>query len=129
MKLPEEIKVLGKMYEVRGWKSVESLGEGKFGKCDRNQSIIYIDTQWKAQQVVNTFIHEIMHAVIFEMAIDRKSFEGEEELVNPLTNGLMAVFRDNPVLLDIIRWGAIEKDDIPVEAIDANIVLTRGVTQ
>ena len=52
----------------------------------------------------NTVLHEVLHAIAYQYAItDTLKESKEEKIVNTFANGLMAVFVDNPWLLDYIK--------------------------
>ena len=58
----------------------------------------------------NTILHEILHAISYQYSItDTLKEHKEEKIVNTFANGLMAVFVDNPWLLDYF------KDKVEVE--------------
>ena len=52
----------------------------------------------------NTLLHEVLHAISYQYAIsDVIKEHKEEKIVNKFANGLMAVFVDNPWLLDYFK--------------------------
>ena len=51
----------------------------------------------------NTLLHEILHAIVYQYGLAEDIKDKEEKIVNTLTNGLSAVFIDNPWLLDYLK--------------------------
>lgn len=74
----------------------DAASKERYGECDNNKKLIAVDVQWGDGQVAKTLLHEILHAVSNAMALDAKEFECDEDMVNPMANGLAAVMRDNP---------------------------------
>ena len=50
---------------------------------------------------VNTLLHEILHAIIYQWSLELG--DKEEQTVNTISNGLTTVFVDNPWLVDYIK--------------------------
>lgn len=71
---------------------------GQFTLSSDNQHLIEWDKTQPEQEVVNTILHEILHAIYQQNDIPRKP--SEEEVVTKLTNGLEEALRGNQHLLD-----------------------------
>ncbi len=96
-KLPAEIKVASHMYKV-SLKDREWYHEsGKRGECDKNETKIWISEGMTVSRTVETFIHEILHAVYYEYGIQDE--DEEERIVTALATGFSQVIKDNPELL------------------------------
>lgn len=90
----ESIKIIGKNYSVK--EDPELLHDGKFGFSNsRTQSITYSPGQ-AHDQVRDTVIHEIIHAIDFGVHLELK-----EEQVHALAAGLYATLNDNP---ELTKW-------------------------
>ncbi len=61
-------------------------------------------------QGLNTFIHELLHAVFYTQGLGCEANE-EERIVNALANGLVQMIRDNPELLSYLAALAYARED------------------
>ena len=72
-----------------------------YGEFDQRKNTISIQKDLSDPDYVCTLLHEIIHAVVYYYnlthTLDTES--KEENVVNGITNGLMAVFKDNPNIL------------------------------
>lgn len=75
--------------------------DNAMGICYPNLHEIFISTKYNEIETVNTLIHEILHAVYHQANLE--CGDTEERLVCTLTNGLVAVFRNNPQLVKYIK--------------------------
>lgn len=95
--LPEGIDVLGFDYKVKSMSKKTSLEYGASGLCFRDKKVISIyEKGTPADAVAETLLHEVMHAVYFEMGITEGA--SEETTVRAMSRGLYAVLRANPAL-------------------------------
>lgn len=58
------------------------------------RQIIYLREGMSAQQVANTFIHEVLHVIHFVYGVDSEC--DEETFTNLGANGICAFWQDNP---------------------------------
>jgi hypothetical protein len=87
MKIPKEVVVMGKSYTV-GPLSEEC---GDFGRCMAGNQRIQIKANQAPGQLRDTLLHEVLHAVSYELYL-----ELEERQVHILANGLLDTLRRNP---------------------------------
>ncbi len=99
MTLPTKIKVGGFIYTVEPWDPREADTRKRFGECLSDRKILRIDLSYGTRQAAKTLLHEILHAICTEWSIDKP--DDEESMVDPLSNGLHAVYRDNP---EAMKW-------------------------
>lgn len=99
MKLPKVIKILYRDYKVVPYTAQEASTDGNLGVFKPDQALMKVDQQWGSKKQANILLHELLHAIFYEMAIDTKSAQSEESVILPLANGFSAVMRDNPGLL------------------------------
>lgn len=85
--LPDAIKIIGKTY------SIESVPEmdDDCGACYDSKQLIKISEDIPHELSQDTLLHEVMHAVDFQMHLGMK-----ERQVSAMAAGLMAVFKENP---------------------------------
>ena len=104
VELPSDtIKIGYTTYDIQVWDKMTATTNEAYGEFYEKEQVIGIDGNQKGSQLVNTLLHEIMHGIIFQYGLkidDEKKTEAKEEhIVNATTNGLSAVFVDNPWLL------------------------------
>lgn len=112
MNLPKKIKVLSVDYTVIKATAHEEGSNGFIGNCSCDKNIIKIRKDMTSHKQANTLLHELLHAVFFEMGMwpvgkdPLDKFEiSEETMVNTFSNGLATVIRDNPALMAAIQKG------------------------
>ena len=104
VKLPANtIKIGYTRYDIQVWDKMTATSNEAYGEFYEKEQVIGIDGNQKGGQLVNTLLHEIMHGIIFQYGLkdglEPKGDVKEEQIVNATTNGLSAVFKDNPWLL------------------------------
>ena len=72
---------------------------GLLGNCSLLDSTINIYKHQVKEELVNTVLHEILHAICWAQAM-QLSNTVEEKVVLNFANGLCAFIRDNPKLVD-----------------------------
>lgn len=74
--------------------------DGDLGAYRDEESEIYINTTKPKREILNTLLHETLHAICHNYGL-RESMEckEEEKLVSVLANGLTQTFVTNPELL------------------------------
>ena len=70
-------------------------GAAKFGWCDLNNQSIYISNALSTSKVIDTFLHEVLHALYWFFSLDSKASE-EEKVVSCLSSGINMVWINNP---------------------------------
>ena len=82
--------------EVREFEDHEA--EGTFGHMNPINQKIALRPGMTPQNLANTFIHEVMHAIYFYMRPNHSEspYETEEEFVLKGANGLVTFWQDNP---------------------------------
>lgn len=96
--IPEQtigLEILGRYWEVV-W-APEFLTEDRYGHCDANNQIILMRSGMRGAQCLDTFIHEITHAIS-----DSTNIDLTEHQVHNLGMAWTAIFRQNPELLMFI---------------------------
>lgn len=106
---PKTVKVAYRDYRIELFHHWEAVDKQRFGEHDGNQGVIRLDANLDPMKAVNTMLHELLHAVWLAFNVpDKKAVE--EEVVGPVSNGLVTVFRDNPAL---VAWIAKTLEDRP----------------
>lgn len=88
--------------------TVRAMGLGEaYGRYNQKEAYIHYSTEQPQRELVNTIIHEVLHAVFYTSSLSQHPVfdkEEDEELVAAATaNALTQVFLDNPRLLDWIK--------------------------
>jgi hypothetical protein len=99
MKLPKSVKVGAWIYQIEQWDSTEAAGAERFGQCSTNNKTIKVDPLWGYKKAANTLLHEVVHAVYYEWNCQKD--DPEERVVGCFSDGLTAVWHDNP---GVMRW-------------------------
>lgn len=106
MKRPERISILGKTYRVRViTEKASGFEAGDYGECDNDKHVISIVAGRSLGNDQDTLLHEIIHAIAFQMNVDGEIGRrgSEEQWVQALATGLLAVLKDNPATVSYLR--------------------------
>ena len=88
----ETIQIVSKDYEIIKTHPVIMNNVVKWGYIDYANCKIYIDSELSEQMQFNTLIHEIDHAVLYEMG---SPLSNDEQFVEAHSNIWAQVMRDN----------------------------------
>ena len=94
MKLPEKIKVGYADIAIIPMEHMEGFAHGVYGHFSAPELCIRISTDLDKMVVMNTLVHEILHACYFVGNIEDE--DDEEKTVTVLANVYAQVLRDNP---------------------------------
>lgn len=93
MKLPKKVRIVGKTYKIVAKKKLRL-----YGHCSNHRMKIKVETRNAREQVQDTLLHEILHALSFNLKLKLK-----ERQVHPLAAGLLQVLWDNPKVARYLR--------------------------
>lgn len=99
-KTPKRIKVGYSTFKLIPRSHHWGVRNKAFGTCHPEEGKICFDSTLKKAEVVNTIIHEMLHAVVYMFDINFKSTREEERVVRKMANGLQLVFSENPQFLE-----------------------------
>ena len=68
------------------------------GWVDFSRELIALNPEQSAEALHDTFLHEVIHAICYVMAI--KMEEGDEQMTRRLATGLCMVWKDNKKAFD-----------------------------
>lgn len=94
MQIPSQIKILGSTWEIEIDPLLSDKGEA-IGQCHADKQTIILDTTVPQERLQKTFIHEITHALMDVLGMDR---ELKIEEVCNLTPLLFQVLKDNDLI-------------------------------
>ena len=105
MNLKDYIKIGYRNYKFDIWPDSFASTEDAEGEFFAKEGKIGIKgSTINSAHGANTVLHEVLHAISYQYAIsDVIKEHKEEKIVNTFANGLMAVFVDNPWLLDYFK--------------------------
>lgn len=104
MKLPDTMTIGHQVYSIEPKDKSWFRDSEKFGHCDfLGASIAVANEDMNDAHIVNTLIHEVLHALWREYNLPQ---DCEEHLVTCLANGLTQTFRDNPDFVKVLKRAA-----------------------
>lgn len=91
-KIPTHIMILGKKIRTRKPKKlVDESGQELFGLFDHDKMIIYVSKS-KDHNIHSTFLHEILHAILFISGHNETlEHEQEEAIIRAIEHGLYPI--------------------------------------
>ena len=99
--LPSRVRVCGFDFDIVAYRRMEAVGAQKWGEFSSAELTIRIDPCARPQKVVDTMLHEILHAMMW--VYDLNAIKDDEERVcSVLATAWLAFFRDNPTVVDWI---------------------------
>jgi len=90
---PQSVRILGKTHSIN-YKPSDEM-QNSYGLCFNGRQRIDIQGDLPSGEEADTVLHEILHAILFQMAVLLPT-EIEEQFVRPAASGLHAVLQDNP---------------------------------
>lgn len=102
--IPKKVKVVGKTYSITEDDFLFQDGHAS-GICKPWKTEIRIASgELDPQQVQDTLLHEVFHAVFSEMGLttDFKEDDDEEKIVRRMATGWLQVMQDNPQLVKFL---------------------------
>ena len=95
------LNILGREYAVFWYrKEIPGTEDGEWGLCQRDEGIISVRERLRGDDV-ETLLHEVLHAVWWEMGMAEA--EEEEDVCRKLGSALVKVLRENPELMEYLR--------------------------
>jgi hypothetical protein len=94
---PKVVRVMGRDYHMKYVKT-SAIAHENLGQCDHKKMTIAITEDQVPVEELDTIIHEILHAIWYQMSIGEGPME-EEPIVRRSANGILQVILDNPGLL------------------------------
>ena len=101
------IKIGHKTYKVSASKDADKM----LGELDRYGDVSYFDqtirvhTSQSKENLVNTLLHECLHAMMYDYGIEEYN---NEQLIHSLTNCLLCFMQDNKELAKKLIEGKID---------------------
>jgi len=95
MKIPKNIMIYGKKWQIRYKKFPIPLDDeiGTEGLCDKEERVIYIEKSLDLYDKENTFVHELIHAINYELKLGQTSLTSDVEEI--ICQGIADFFCEN----------------------------------
>jgi len=82
-----KLNIYGTIWRIKyKWHLTDDNGHPAFGLCDKEKSIIWIARGLKSQEKRGTFLHELIHAINYELKICQTELNSEVEEI--MTEGV-----------------------------------------
>lgn len=101
LKVPKKVKIGYSTFNIDSKDEAWKEKNRAVGMCKVDKSLIEYFNQQSDSEIVNTIIHEILHAIVYVFDIEFDSAKKEECLVTKMANGIHTLMLDNPELL---KW-------------------------
>lgn len=101
MKLPTKIKVAAFDIDIEDWHHHSANAAHSYGEFSSQENKIRIDVTTNKIKLIDTFIHEINHAIFWAYGIEDE--DKEERVVATLATAWVQIYRDNPDILPFIQ--------------------------
>jgi len=98
--LPESVKISGYTFKFSVLDRIQANADNVYGRFSSQTLIIEIDTSVPSFHVLDSFIHEITHAIYW--CYNLRDGDSEEKVVSLIARGWQQVYRDNPDVLKFI---------------------------
>lgn len=92
--IPEQFELFHRTWKVR--KLTRKQEASYRGLCDPNHGIIYLQRDLHPDELLQTFFHELGHALMFSLEYEFETDEEEEAFVDSV-GGLLAQFMKSQV--------------------------------
>lgn len=99
LKVPKKIKIGYSNFTISSTDKDWKIKNKAVGLCAVEKSLIEYCKEQSDSEIVNTIIHEILHAVIYIFDVEFDTVKKEEYVVKKLANGLQTLLIDNPEFL------------------------------
>ena len=96
--IPKVVRIGCYNYSVNLMHDDDAAIAGVMGAAYHSQLSIRLRTDVPPQQLANTFLHEVIHAIHYVFGIGDD--DNEETFTNLTTNGLCAFWMDNPKAME-----------------------------
>ena len=97
-KIPSTVKIGCYSFKVEVGPSWAFQNSSELGHCNLDECAIRLSPTLSPQQLANTFLHEVIHAIHWVYGLEDTS--NEERFTNETANGLCALWQDNPQTMD-----------------------------
>lgn len=101
MTKPTKVQVLNLEYAIRWVDNAIQIGSEAHGWCDFENQLIVINGDNSPQIVAETWLHEVLHALLFALDLVDTSNIDHEQIVSRTATGICTIWKQNPAAF---RW-------------------------
>jgi|TARA_R110001592_G_scaffold193163_2_gene440256 hypothetical protein len=101
MTKPTKVQVFNLEYSIRWVDNAIQIGSEAHGWCDFENQLIVINGDNSPQIVAETWLHEVLHALLLALDIVDTSSVDHEQIVSRTATGLCTIWKQNP---DAFKW-------------------------
>lgn len=101
MTKPTKVQVFNLEYSIRWVDNAIQIGSEAHGWCDFENQLIVINGDNSPQIVAETWLHEVLHALLLALDIVDTSNADHEQIVSRTATGLCTIWKQNP---DAFKW-------------------------
>lgn len=95
--MPTKVKIGWRDYQIENWAATDAVGADRYGETSHTGNLIRVCSLYGTRQAAQTLLHEICHGIFAVWTMSKD--DDEERQVRILSQGLSAVWRDNPGVL------------------------------
>ena len=107
MKIPKKVKIGAVTYNVE-FEDKMLANRGMYGEVDYSRLVITIASDTCGERQFNTFVHELLHAILFEAGEKMKQ---DERWIRSVSNTLTQVIVDN-------EWSINKPEKVFLQPVD-----------
>jgi hypothetical protein len=96
MNKPKKIQILNLVYKIRWVDNAIQIGSEAQGWCDFENQLIVINGDNSAQIIAETWLHEVLHALLFALDLTDAAEIDHEQIVSRTATGLCTIWKQNP---------------------------------
>ena len=96
MTKPTKVQVLNLKYAIRWVDNAIQIGSEAHGWCDFENQLIVINGDNSPQIVAETWLHEVLHALLFALDLADTSNISHEQIVARTATGICTIWKQNP---------------------------------
>ena len=96
MTKPTKVQVLNLEYAIRWVDNAIQVGSEAHGWCDFENQLIVINGDNSAQIVAETWLHEVLHALLVSLDLVDTTNLDHEQIVSRTATGLCTIWKQNP---------------------------------
>ena len=93
---PTKVQVLNLEYSIRWVDNAIQVGSEAQGWCDFENQLIVINADNSAQIVAETWLHEVLHALLFSLDLTDTAQVSHEQIVSRTATGICTIWKQNP---------------------------------
>lgn len=95
-----KLRIGYRTYEIQAMDLDDRLDSGRAGWCDRATGRIAVFPEQAPDELADTMVHEVLHAIWHERDLPE---DDEERIVRALAHGLTALLKDHPEFFGEVR--------------------------